>query len=151
MVSRRRFIQQVAIGTAALKMRKPLSLFKGNEEKRFSYQSPYLKLEMYRDRPAFSFFSTDNLGGSRFPGSPLLTTQAPGAGNWRSEAGTDRIDYYSRTQAHNNFPDTRLALSRIHISFGPTAQDGGLISDFEMRCPGSPGGRNLIRKSEDWK
>lgn len=101
MVSRRKFIQGVAIGTAAFKMRKPLSLFKVNEGKRFSYESPYLKLELYRDSPAFSFFSTDNLGGGNFSGSPLLTTQPPSTGNWRSETGSDRIDYFSTTQARN--------------------------------------------------
>ncbi|MHB8581614.1 MAG: hypothetical protein ACYDA4_17360, partial [Ignavibacteriaceae bacterium] len=95
MISRRRFIQQTALAMMAIRMPKPLSFFT-KRDRVFSYESPYLKLQLMRGQPAFSFFSTDSLGGSQFSVSPLLLTEQTSDEQYESELGANRIAYFQK-------------------------------------------------------
>jgi hypothetical protein len=95
MITRRGFIQQTALAILAAAMPKPLSLFI-NKGRVFTYESPFFKLQLLRDRPEFSFFSTDSLCGRRFPVNLLLITDRQSEGQYESSINSNSIIYFSR-------------------------------------------------------
>ncbi len=97
MISRRRFIQQSSFTGVALGFGKLNDLFSVNNDA-FSYESPYLKLNLLKDRPRLSFFSTDSLGGHQFSVSPLLETTEEMAENYEATVKDDRISYFIKNK-----------------------------------------------------
>lgn len=100
MTSRRRFIEEAALAVMAIKMPERFS-FLTKMDRVFSYESQYFRLQLLRDRPAFSFFSTDSLGGSQFSVSPLLITKEPPEEEYESQVRLDGIAYFSKRGKRN--------------------------------------------------
>lgn len=96
MVSRRHFIQQSSMAGMAVTVPGALS-FLNKDDKVFSYESPYLKIQLLRDHPEFSFFSVDSLGGKQFALNPLLTASAPSEPSWKSRVTNKSITYFLKT------------------------------------------------------
>ena len=96
MVSRRHFIQQSSMAGVALSVPQAL-LFLNKDNEPFSYESPYLKIQLLREYPQFSFFSVDSLGGNQFALSPLITTPAPSEPSYLSRVTPNSISYFLKT------------------------------------------------------
>lgn len=95
MTSRRHFIQQTAFAGAAFTMPGAFSFLMKDGEF-FSYESPYLKLQLSKKQPSFSFFSTDSLGGRSFPVNLLLPDQGTFDQEYETAATTDSISYFPK-------------------------------------------------------
>lgn len=68
--------------------------FVTDEDKLFSYQSPYLKIRLRRDRPEFTFFSTDSLGDKGFSNNLLLLSEQPSGQQYESRMTSKSIAYF---------------------------------------------------------
>jgi hypothetical protein len=99
MVSRRHFIQQSSIAGVALSVPQALS-FLNKDNDPFSYESPFLKIQLRRDYPQFSFFSVDSLGGKQFALSPLATP-VPSEQTYISRVAANSISYYLKSGKEN--------------------------------------------------
>ena len=100
MISRRDFIRQSSLAGIAV-CAAPGSVSFIREQPDFSFESAFLKVRLQRNAPAFSFFSTDSLGGRTFPVSPLLANKGPDSGGvqqalpvYESRVQGSRISYY---------------------------------------------------------
>ena len=100
MVSRRHFIQQSSMAAVALSVPQAL-LFSNKDNEPFSYESPYLKIQLRREHPQFSFFSIDSLGGKQFALSTLTTTAAPSELSYLSRVTPDSISYFLKAGQQN--------------------------------------------------
>ncbi len=113
MVTRRTFIQQSAMTGLALSMPDPLSVFINDSA--FIYKSPYLSIQLKKDHPAFSFFSTDSLGGGMLSVNTILGTDSSGGNVYEGRAGRDSIAYFSKTK-RSNIPLWKCRLSSRSFS-----------------------------------
>ena len=93
MPSRRNFIQQFTLAGIALSIPNQFS-FLTNGDKVFSYRSSYLKLQLLRDKPQFSFFSTDSLGGKQFSVNALFENSENSEGTYTSKITSKSISYF---------------------------------------------------------
>lgn len=93
MSSRRHFIQRSALAGMTLAIPESFS-FLMKEDNVFSYQSDYLKIKLFKDRPEFSFFSTDSLGKKYFPVSPLFKTEKQPEKKYKSQTATNSISWF---------------------------------------------------------
>lgn len=100
MISRRRFLQQSSMAGMAVSVPGAFP-FLNKDDKLFSYESPYLKIQLYLEYPEFSFFSVDSLGGKHFSLNPLLTTQALSEPSYKSRVTTNSISYFLKTRKQN--------------------------------------------------
>lgn len=100
MSTRRTFIQQSALAGISVAMPGELSFFKNNEDI-FSYESKYLKLKLLRNKPQFSFFSTDSLGYKQFTGNALFENSGGGEGEYESKVTSNSIAYFLKSKKRN--------------------------------------------------
>lgn len=97
MLTRRRFIQQSSLAGMAIGMPCEFSFFT-EDEKSFSYESPYLKIKLLQASPEFSFFSTDSLGGKQFSLSPLIITNEQPTTLYKSNLISNGIAYFKNQE-----------------------------------------------------
>ncbi|MEO6705547.1 MAG: hypothetical protein ABIN04_06830 [Ginsengibacter sp.] len=95
MASRRNFIQQSSLAGIAIGIQGKFP-FLNSGNKIFSFESPYFKLKLTRERPEFSFFSTDSLGGGQFSVSPILNNEEKPGLPYESRLTSKRISYYHK-------------------------------------------------------
>ncbi|GAA4304643.1 hypothetical protein [Compostibacter hankyongensis] len=93
MTTRRRFIQQTSLAGIALGLPGSFSRLTAGDP--FTYASPYLRLQLMRDRPAFSFFSTDSLGGGQLSVSPLMKAAPSQGAAYQSRVTGGEIAYFT--------------------------------------------------------
>ena len=101
MSSRRTFIQQSALAGMSLSFPGAISLLKDGHGP-FSFESPYLKVQLLRDKPEFSFFSTDSLGHSQFLVNPLFSNEKLVNGQYESDVTSKSISYFKKGIKRNN-------------------------------------------------
>ena len=101
MSTRRTFIQQSALAGIVAGIPGQFS-FLMNDDKDFSYESLYLKLQLLRDKPQFSFFSTDSLGGKQFSVNPLLKNLEYAEEQYESKVTSKSIAYFLKTKRKHN-------------------------------------------------
>jgi len=101
MSTRRTFIQQSALAGIVAGIPGQFS-FLMNDDKDFSYESLYLKLQLLRDKPQFSFFSTDSLGGKQFSVNPLLKNLEYSEEQYESKVTSKSIAYFLKTKRKHN-------------------------------------------------
>ncbi len=99
MLSRRNFIQKSTLAGMAVSLPGSLS-FLSHKDKFFSYESRYLKLQLLKERPEFSFFSTDSLGGGQFSLNPLLENEKIPDEEYESQMTAKRIAYFKKGEMH---------------------------------------------------
>ena len=93
MVSRRNFIQQSSLAGMVIGIQGTFP-FLTNDNRVFSYESPYLKFKLDREKPEFSFFSTDSLGRRQFSVNPLLENEEEPHQQFESRVTSNSIAYY---------------------------------------------------------
>lgn len=96
MISRRSFIQRSSLTAMTVSLGNISEILK--MDLFFSYESPYLKLQLLRERPEFSFFSTDSLGGGRFSVNPILKNSMPPDIQYESRTTSKSIAYFFKTE-----------------------------------------------------
>lgn len=113
MVSRRGFIQKSSLAGLAFGMVDiPQWLINENEEV-FSYQSAFLKLALSKERPQFTFFSVDSLGGASFKTNPLQELQKETVINYFSSVSKSGISYFNKKK--DKHPVWRFQCDRREI------------------------------------
>ena len=98
MATRRTFIQQSAFGAIAVSIPRQFSSLL-NDDKDFSYESRYLKLQLLRDKPQFSFFSTDSLGEKQFSVNPILENLEHSEKHYESKITSKSIAYFLKEKS----------------------------------------------------
>jgi hypothetical protein len=99
MTTRRNFIQQSVMTGLALGVPDPLSVFTDDDV--FIYKSSYFKIQLKKDRPAFTFFSTDSLGGGMLSVNTILEADSSEGKVYESRSGRHSIDYFSKPKRSN--------------------------------------------------
>src|SRR5574340_646006 len=99
MFTRRGFIQQSTLAGISLAIPEKFSILK-NDESVFSYESAYLKLQLLRKKPQFSFLSTDSLGGKQFLGNALFENSED-KGEYESKVTSTSIAYFLKSERRN--------------------------------------------------
>ncbi|RQP18146.1 MAG: hypothetical protein EAS52_06470 [Parapedobacter sp.] len=96
MITRRAFIQQSAMAGIAFSLPESLAVFRNDDT--FGYQSSFFKIHLEKDRPAFTFFSTDSLGGGVLSVNTILGTDLSDENVYESRIGQDSIAYFPKTK-----------------------------------------------------
>jgi len=99
MFTRRAFIQQSTLAGISFAIPEKFSILK-NDQSVFSYESAYLKLQLLRKKPQFSFFSTDSLGGKQFLGNTLFENSED-KGKYESKVTSTSITYFLKSERRN--------------------------------------------------
>ena len=135
MVSRRHFIQQSSMAGLAVSAPGAFS-FLNKDSKFFSYESPYLKMQLRRNYPEFSFFSVDSLGGKQFALNPLLTKPVQSEVSYKSRVTTNSISYFLKT-GKQNMPIWKCSLQpkmlTIHTHWMNGENASPLVIDFAQK------------------
>lgn len=97
MPTRRTFIQHTALAGISVAIPCKFSYLLNNDEI-FSYESKYLKLQLRRDKPQFSFFSTDSLGNKQFSGNTLFENSEGHEEDYESKVTSKSIAYFLRSK-----------------------------------------------------
>jgi hypothetical protein len=92
MLSRRRFIQQSSFSVMAIGLRNIPETGSA-----FSYESPYLKLQLLNARPELLFFSTDSLGKKQFITNPILKSEELPQEQYESKITSESIAYFNNS------------------------------------------------------
>ena len=100
MITRRNFIQQSAIAGVAFGMSDSLSVFT-NDTAFFTYESPFFKVQLKKDLPVFTFFSTDSLGGGMLSVNTILETDSSDDNLCEGRIERGSITYFSKTKRSN--------------------------------------------------
>lgn len=90
MSHRRRFIHQSALAGLTFVVPAPFSRLKKTDNV-FSYQSEYLKVKLFKNRPEFAFFSIDSLGKNDLFINPLLKKEQSLEKRYGSRTTADSI------------------------------------------------------------
>lgn len=93
--SRRQFIRRSVFAGLALGVGGRWESLPGGP---FTYTSPYLRVALATDRPAFTELSTDSLGKGRFAPSPLMPGAAPGGGSWTARVRRHGVQWQAPEQ-----------------------------------------------------
>src|ERR1700722_18515575 len=105
-ISRRKFVRSITLASASI----PLLSFAGlslidraiSKSPFQSSDSKYLKLELTKDSPGFSFFSLDSLGRNKFLLNPI-TSQFTGI-KYRSSVNGMKTEYHFADALENSKP-----------------------------------------------
>ncbi len=96
MITRRDFIHRSAMAGIAFGLPDSLAVFTNDDA--FVYQSPYFKIQLKKDRPAFTFFSTDSLGGGMLSVNTILGTDPSEGSGYESHIEQDSVAYFSKAK-----------------------------------------------------
>ncbi|MFB2121110.1 hypothetical protein [Parapedobacter sp. 2B3] len=94
MITRRKFIQQSAMAGIAFSLPESLAVFTNDDI--FGYQSPFFKIQLEKDRPALTFFSTDSLGGGMLSVNTILGTDPAEGEVYEGRIERDSVAYFSK-------------------------------------------------------
>jgi len=133
MQNRRKFIRNISLAGLACGMSYPYSgVLKSNSP--FLYQSPFLKMGLDKRFLRFVHFSTDSLGKSHFPVSPLTETATENALIYTTRQTGKSIAYYVGAGA---VPAWELVFSgkeiKIHARFVPGERSEPLLLPFSQK------------------
>lgn len=99
MITRRKFIKHSSMAALAFGIHHPSSVFANNDD--FVFQSPFYRVQLKRDRPEFTFFSTDSLGESLLSVNTVLGTDSTDENVFEGRIGQNSIAYYLKKKRPN--------------------------------------------------
>lgn len=129
MPSRRNFIRQSTLAGIALSIPTQFS-YLTDGDKIFSYESSYLKLQLLRDSPQFSFFSTDSLGGKQFLVNPLFKNIESNVSDYISKITSNRIAYFLKS--NNKHPVWEFKMHEKDFSIRTRWIKESQVTPFEI-------------------
>lgn len=128
MVTRRKFIQQSALAGMAVGVPGSFSFFI-DDNKWFSYESPYIKFQLLKTSLSFSFFSTDSLGEKNFITNPILKSEIT-TRQYESKITPDSIAYFP-ARNESRIPSWELTM-QPKIMTVRTRQNHADLNAFEI-------------------
>ncbi|MBS1565908.1 MAG: twin-arginine translocation signal domain-containing protein, partial [Bacteroidetes bacterium] len=132
MTTRRNFIRQSAMAGVALGLVNIGKRWQLTADGDFAYASGFIKAQMSAQRPVFTLFSTDSLGGKQFTVSPLLPQEAATAGNYISKITGDSIAYISAGRPATQSPDWQFSFQPRSFIIRSSWSEGNAIEPFVL-------------------
>lgn len=130
MITRRKFIQQSGLAGIATQIPRGISSFLGDNNN-FSYESSYLKVQLLKNLPLFSFFSTDSLGGGNVTTSTIVKGENATSELYTSKATSNSIAYFIGKNESNN-PSWECTMGPKAMTFRTRWNGSGDFPPFEI-------------------